>query len=65
MYRWFDTLFAFLPVPGEMIQFDDHIFSKGLRETKTSVLNGPMGLLGFCNVNTTCNHGQTTKQGFS
>ena len=27
---WFQTFFIFTPIPGEMIQFDEHIFSDGL-----------------------------------
>ena len=26
---WFQTFFIFTPIPGEMIQFDDHIFQIG------------------------------------
>ena len=26
---WFQTFFIFTPIPGEMIQFDEHIFQMG------------------------------------
>ncbi len=33
---WFETFLIFIPKIGEMIQFDEHIFSDGLVQPPTS-----------------------------
>ena len=39
---WFQTCFIFTPIPGEMIQFDEHIFQRGWNHQldKDSVIKG-------------------------
>ena len=39
--RWWFQLFLFSPLPGEMIQFDEHIFQMGWFQPPTSIVYVP------------------------
>ena len=43
---WFQTFFIFTPIPGEMIQFDDHIFQMGWNH-QPEIAFSCQGLLGW------------------